>query len=71
MISLILEGISYGSYRDNNPKETVELLCSHLYPPKLREVITRKVEFDQDMKNNVKIFIQSTCVDVQRAGKSP
>ena len=58
-----LEAIGYRSFRDTNKEKTVALMCEHVTPPRLREVMQRKLEFDSDLKADVRGFVKSLCAE--------
>lgn len=54
-----LEQVGYDDFCKDNPEKVTELMCKHLLPIKLPEVMTERIEFDKALKKNVKDFVKS------------
>ena len=53
-----LEEIGYGDFQTENPEKTTELMCAHIHPQKLRDVMTSRIEFDKFLKKDVNSFVK-------------
>lgn len=53
-----LESVGCASFRKRHPKKTVQILCSRLYPHKLRAEMKRRIDYNEQLIFDVKGFIR-------------
>lgn len=58
-----LEAAGCVSFREDNPKRTIKFLLHRLQPAILKKKITKRLEFDINLGDNVKLFIKTVIRD--------
>ena len=54
----IMENIGYVSFKHDNPKNTIVHIKDALYPPRLRELVEKDLEYRPKLKKDVQAFIR-------------
>ena len=65
-----LEGVSYGDFKDRNPRKTIELIQEKLYPPMLKSSMKEQLEFQEDLKTNLKAYVKLLCKEARVCEKA-
>lgn len=52
-----LESVGCGSFRDQNPKKAVRLLCHRIQPANLKREMFKRISYDINLEKNLKTFI--------------
>lgn len=58
-----LDGIGYPKFKSDNPKQTVELLMRRIYPHPLKTEMTKILSVNEQLKKDVKQFINKLCAE--------
>jgi len=58
-----LESVGYGSFRTENPEQTVKLLISRLQPAALKHEMRKQIQFDKTLEKDVQKFAQVLIIE--------
>ena len=53
-----LDAVGYGAFKTKNPKKTIELLASKVYPTKLKNEMKRRLEYNENLRTDLKSFVK-------------
>lgn len=58
-----------GSYKDDNTKEFIELVCRHSYPTPLRIEMKKAIKYNKSLEKDKNKFLEKLIIEAKRLTK--